>query len=115
MFMSQRLGKEKWLMTKKEVAYLKNLPETVPVYRGCPLNKVNGMSWSTDKDKATWFGNRFNFGGGKPPFDKECCLVTGQVAKADICAVFLERNEFEVVCDPKNVKRKKKDILPPMK
>ena len=111
MIESTRPGKEKWLMTKEELALLTTFPDRVPVYRGCSVNKVNGLSWTTDREKAIWFGNRFNFGSGDPPFDKECCLVSGEIAKQDIFAVFLERNESEVVCDPKKVKRKKKEIL----
>lgn len=115
MMESPRPGKEKWLMTKEENALLMSFPDSVPVYRGCAINKVNGLSWTTDRDKAIWFGNRFNFGTGQPPFDKECCLVAGQIAKEDIYAVFLDRGESEIVCDPKKVKRKTKEFLPPQK
>ena len=112
---SPRPGKEKWLMTKEELSLFESLPETVTIYRGSTTNKVNGLSWTTDKDKAIWFGNRFNFVNSKPPLNKECCVTTGQIAKSDIFAVFLARGESEIVCDPKNVKRKTKEILPPKK
>jgi hypothetical protein len=115
MMESPRPGKEKWLMTREELAHFESLPDTVTIYRGSSTNKINGLSWTTDKDKAIWFGNRFNFGASQPPFNKECCLTTGQIAKADIFAVFLERRESEIVCDPKHVKRKTKEILPPKK
>jgi hypothetical protein len=115
MFGSMRPGKQEWLITKEEAEYLNGLPEMVTVFRGSSINKVNGLSWTTDKAKAIWFGDRFNFGSGNPPFDKPCCVTTGQIARADIFAVFLNRQESEIVCDPKKVKRKSKEILPPRK
>lgn len=114
MMESSRPGKDKWLMTKEEISLLKSFPDKVQVYRGCSTNKVNGLSWTIDRDKAIWFGNRFNFGLGRPPFGKECCLVSGHIAHEDIYAVFIDRGESEVVCDPKKVKGKKKEILPPI-
>ena len=114
MMKSPRPARKKWLMNKDEHDFLKRLPEIVTIYRGCSVNYVNGLSWTTDKKRAVWFGNRFNFGkiGKRLNNQNECCVVTGQVAKSDILAVFLEQNEFEVVCDPRKVKKMKKTILP---
>lgn len=118
MFTAPRFQKreavENWFMDKEERALFKKLPETVTVYRGCSVNKVSGISWTTDKEKAKWFAMRYNFQNKSGPLDKECCVVEGQIAKSDVLAVILQRQESEIICDPKNVKRKKKDILPAM-
>ena len=108
---SPRPGKDKWLMNKADRAFLASLPDEVTVYRGCSVNKANSLSWTTNPETAQWFANRFNF--KSDYFDKDCCVVTGTIAKADIFAVILERDEITLICDPAKVKRKKKEILPP--
>ena len=110
---SKRPGKEKWLMTKEEVAFLNNLPDTVTVYRGCPVKKSNGLSWTLDREKALWFANRFNFKKKEWPFDQDCCLIEGTVKKKHILAYLNGRNESEIVCDSRYVRGKKKEIVAP--
>lgn len=113
MMESPRPGKDKWLMNKADRAFLASLPDEVTVYRGCSVNKANSLSWTTDPELARWFANRFNF--KSDYFDKDCCVVTGTIRKADIFAVILERDEITLICDPAKVKGKKKEILPPRK
>lgn len=105
--------KDKWLMEKQELTFLRSLPDTFTVYRGCPVNKVNGLSWTLDRDKALWFANRFNFASRMPPFDRECCVVTGTVKKTDVFAYFNSRHESEIVVAPSNVKNKTTEVIPP--
>ena len=113
MLRSPRPGKNKWLMNKEDRAFLASLPDVVTVYRGCPVNKANSLSWTTDPELARWFANRFNF--KSDGFDKDCCVVTGTIRKTDIFAVILERGEITLICDPAKVKGKTKEILPPRK
>ncbi len=103
------------LMDSKELKYLEKLPDEIPIFRGCPSNKTSGISWTTEEAKALWFAERYNFKVKKPPFDKDCVVVSGVIAKSDILAVFLNRNEFEIVVDPKKVKRKKQTTIKPKK
>jgi hypothetical protein len=110
---SPRPGKDKWLMDKEDRDYLASLPDEVTIYRGCSVNKANGFSWTTDPKLAELFANRFNF--KSDFFDKDCCIVTGTIAKADIFAVILERDEITLICDPTKIKGKKKEILLPRK
>ena len=79
------------MMTEQEIEFLSKLPETVTIYRGCRKNlNENGMSWTLDYEKAQWFMNRLNkYGDGK--------ILTAVVPKSEIYAVFLGRNESEVV------------------
>lgn len=113
MMESPRPGKNKWLMTKEDRAFLASLPEEVTVYRGCSVNNVNNLCWTTDLDLARWFANRFNF--KSDYFNKDCCVVTGTIAKEDIFAVILDRDEICLICDPAKIKKKKREILPPKK
>ena len=110
---SPRPGKQKWLMNKEDRAFLASLPDEVTVYRGCSVNNVNNLCWTTDPELARWFANRFNF--KSDYFDKDCCIVTGTIRKADIFAVIMERDEITLICDPAKVKGKTKEILPPKK
>jgi hypothetical protein len=110
---SPRPGKDKWLMNNEDRAFLASLPDEVTVYRGCSVNKANGLSWTTDPELARWFANRFNF--KSDHFGKDCCIVTGTLRKADIFAVILERDEITLICDPSKVKGRTKEILPPKK
>ena len=89
LFWSKRPGREN-LMDANERFTLANLPETVEIYRGC-LNGINedGMSWTLNRDKAEFFANRFSKGG---------IVLSKQINKSDIIAVFNGRGEAEVIC-----------------
>ena len=110
---SPRPGKDKWLMNNEDRAFLASLPDEVTVYRGCSVNKANSLSWTTDPELARWFANRFNF--KSDHFDKDCCVVTGTIRKADIFAVILERDEITLICDPAKIKGQTKEMLAPKK
>jgi hypothetical protein len=90
LFWSKRPGREN-LMDADERLTLANLPETVEIYRGC-TNKLNedGISWTLNRDKAEFFANRFSKGG---------LVLSKQINKSDIIAVFNGRGEAEVICN----------------
>jgi hypothetical protein len=69
---------------------LQNLPETVEIYRGC-TNGLNedGISWTLNRDKAEFFANRYSKGG---------IILSKQISKKEILAVFNGRGEAEVIC-----------------
>ena len=86
------------LMNLDERRKLAELPDELTVYRGVTeKNKDNilAMSWTMKQKTAEWFANRFE-GRGK--------VYQAKVRKEDILAVFLGRNESEVIIDPKNLK-----------
>ena len=69
------------------------------VYRGIGTeSRENGISWTLDKEKATWFARRFSEG----------YVIQGTVEKKDILAFFNDRKEKEVISSPRNVKEKVK-------
>jgi hypothetical protein len=92
------------VMDEDERAALEALPDRVTVYRGVTrYSRRNGLSWTLDQEKATWFANRF-----KRKSDKPCVLV-GEIPKDEILAHFLGHNEHEIVAnykDVKNIRRK---------
>jgi hypothetical protein len=86
---SKRKNREA-MMNEEEQSYMRTLPESVTIYRGCrkDLNE-NGMSWTLNREKAEFFANRFQHEDGK--------ILEATVNKKEIYAVFLGRKEFEVV------------------
>ena len=86
-----------YLMDEDELKVLHDLPEIVTIYRGVGSNKYkNGMSWTLDLDKARWFSKRFNFDGEY--------VYQGTINKSDILVYTEQRNESEVIVNPRKVK-----------
>lgn len=82
------------LMDKEELQVYEELPDLVTVYRGVtPYNAkmVKGLSWTLDRDTAEWFAHRYRSHGQ---------VYQAQIEKAHIHAIFLGRNEAEVIVDP---------------
>lgn len=87
------------VMDEEERSALAAMPEQITVYRGVMAKRFQqGLSWTLDKDRAQWFANRFAHDGRKPH------VYEGVVAKSDVLAHFLGRNEDEIVVLPRNVK-----------
>ena len=86
---------------------LRNLPDEFPVYQGFQGRRDKGIAWTTDREKAVWFANRFavldRFGEPK--------LLTGVTLKKDVLGYFTGRGESEVVIDPAKVKKQNVTIL----
>ena len=99
-FQANRPGREA-LMDEDEQEALRNLPDEFPLYRGFQGRGAKGISWTTDREKAVWFANRFAMLDhlGEPK------LLTGVARKEDVLGHFLGRGESEVVIDPAKVKK----------
>lgn len=83
-----------------------SLPEEVTLYRGIAEGRnPNGLSWTTDRERAAWFAGRFK-DGRRPPV-----LITGKASKRSIIAVFVDRNESEVVINGETVRYKRREVL----
>jgi hypothetical protein len=77
-------------MTPEEQAALEGMPASFPVWRGVGLRgRVQGLSWTTDYEKAAWFARRFDQGRGR--------LIHGEVRRRDVHAFFQSRDESEIV------------------
>ena len=83
------------LMDDEERKLLDTLEDTVTVYRGvhsAKSNGVNAMSWTLDQETAAWFTGRYR---------RQGCVYKAKIQKEHIHALFLGRNESEVIVDPK--------------
>ena len=83
------------LMNDKERESLDALGDTITVYRGVHSAKSSGvkaMSWTLDRETAAWFAGRYG---------RQGCVYEAKIEKAHICALFLGRNESEVILNPK--------------
>ena len=83
------------LMDDKERERLDALGDIITVYRGVHSAKSNGvkaMSWSLNQETAAWFAGRYG---------RQGCVYEAKIEKAHICALFLGRNESEVILNPK--------------
>lgn len=75
------------------------LPEVVPVWRGCEQGRERGLSWTTDRATAEGFAE------GKRTVNKTPTLARAEIPKRHILAVFVERQESEIVLDPRHLCR----------
>jgi hypothetical protein len=80
------------LMTPAEQAALAALPDEVEIFRGCYAHNKWGLSWSLDRSTAERFPLLHRYRHEGQPL-----LVRARIAKADILAVKLCRDEAEVI------------------
>ena len=85
----------KILMEDVERKRLSELDAVVTVYRGTHSDKPNSeraLSWTLNRDTAQWFANRYG---------KDGKVYEAKIEKKHIHALFLRREEAEVILDPK--------------
>jgi hypothetical protein len=75
------------------------LPRVVEVWRGCEHGRERGPSWTTDRATAAEFAQ------GKRCRNKKPTLVRAEIPKEHIFAVFTDRQESEIVLDPRRLRR----------
>jgi len=63
-------------------------------YQTHNAKNVKALSWTLNRDTAEWFAHRF---------DEHGTVYEAQIPKEHIYAVFLGRNEAEVIVDPKHL------------
>ena len=87
------------VMHKDEARQLAQMGEVVEVFRGANTEEHAsvGFSWTTDRERAEWFAQRYA-GQGVGAF-----LAHGVVAKSHVIALLLARNENEIVVPPEAV------------
>jgi hypothetical protein len=79
-------------------AFYENLPDDVLVYRGCSRERVGGIAWTTDESIAGGFAR-----GHRVIVVADPVIVTATIPKKDIFGVFVDRQESEVVCCPRQI------------
>ena len=83
------------LMDADERARLDELGETVTAYRGVRSSRpgsVKALSWTLDRKIAQWVADRYG---------RQGTVYEAKIDKKHIHALFLGRNESEVIVDPK--------------
>jgi len=81
-------------MTENDRDELAAYPDTFTVYRGALFDEnEQGMSWTSDYDKAKWFSTRFAGEGDVP------VVVERVINKSEVLAYLSGRGESEVVLD----------------
>lgn len=85
------------LMDEEEYDLFQSLGDVVTVYRGVTTynaQNVKALSWTLDLKVAEWFAHRYGENG---------TVYEAQIEKENIYAVFLSRNEEEVIVDPERL------------
>lgn len=85
------------LMDAEEYGLFQGLEDVVTVYRGVTeynAKNIKALSWTLDRDTAEWFAHRYGESGK---------VYEARIGKEHIHAVFLGRNEAEVIVDPKHL------------
>ena len=85
------------LMDEEEYGVFCGLDDMVTVYRGVTsynAKNVKALSWTLNRETAEWFAHRFG---------EQGTVYEAQIPREHICAVFLGRNEAEVIVDPKHL------------
>ena len=93
----KRLKKEGKLMDQEEYTQFQNLDDVVTVYRGVTsynANNIKALSWTLNREVAEWFVHRYGEDG---------IVYEAQINKEHTYALFLGRNEEEVIVDPKRL------------
>lgn len=96
------------IMDEDDLKVHAELPADVEVYRGCNRDeRIEGLSWTTDKEIARWFARRLYLEG-------ECdepSVAVGRVARKNVIACFNGRNEKEVVALPEHVELDRIEVV----
>lgn len=85
------------LMDADERALLNSLDNIVTVYRGVGSARAGSekaLSWTLNRETAQWFATRYG---------KQGTVFEAKIEKQHIHALFMGRNESEVVVDPKHL------------
>jgi len=84
---------------KEEYDAYKELPNLITVYRGLQRNsRVRALSWTTELPIAMWFAKRF---------DNHGEVWQAQIRKKDVYMFTNNRNEYEVVLNPRRLHKLK--------
>jgi hypothetical protein len=86
------------LLPADQRAFFDSLEPLINIYRGCESGRVRGLSWTTDIQVARGFAK------GKRCINRHPTLVTADIPKEHVFAVFVDRKEAEVVVDPRRLR-----------
>jgi hypothetical protein len=85
--------------TLSERTWFESLDAEVPIYRGCEKGRERGLHWRLDQAVAAAFAK------GKRCINRNPTLVSAYIPKEHVFAVFLSRQEQEIVADYRRLRR----------
>jgi hypothetical protein len=88
-----------------EREFYNELPAIVPVWLGCEAKRERGLHWTLEQAVAE------EFAWGKRCRNIMPTLVSAQIPKPHIFAVFLSRAEAEIVVDPRRLRKLRRVLL----
>lgn len=88
-----------WLPDAESRAFFASLPPWLKVYRGCEMDRVMGLAWTTERRVALEFAR-----GHRGMETPNPIIASASVAKSDIFAAHADRQEFEIVVSPLRLK-----------
>lgn len=112
-------GARWWVSLFRRAGFVTDSGRSAPimplvVFRGAPWGRRRGMAWSTDRDRAVWFAERWHTshpiwrriqGANGAPC--RACVFRVTVAPGAVLAMLDDRGEAEIVIDP--------GMLPPVR
>lgn len=84
--------------------------EPLTIYRGAIPHRARGMAWTTDREQASWFANRYELGTRREWRDAYVYVAT--VEPPAVLAACDDRTEGELVIDPAMLPRPVTRALP---
>lgn len=87
------------LLSEPARGFFDNLPDQVPVWRGCEAGRVRDLHWTTSPEVAGGFAH------GKRCSNKQPTLARALIPKHHILAAFVCRDENEIIVDPRRLRR----------
>lgn len=92
-----RAADPKLLMSDSERKVFSELDNTVTVYRGVRSARsdgLNALSWTLSRETTVWFASRYG---------RQGKVYEAKIEKQHILALFLNKNESEVILNPKHL------------
>jgi hypothetical protein len=87
------------LLSPAARSFYEALPDLVPIWRGCEGGRERGLHWTIRRALAE------DFARGKRCRNRNPTIVSAEVPKQHILAVFVDRDEDEVVVDPRRLRK----------
>jgi hypothetical protein len=101
-----KFGSAQEYMESEDREWLASLPERVTIYRGQFAGRRAGISWSTGREVAEFFGQR------EIELGLEAVVLSGRVKRSNIIAAFTGRKESEVLVLPGHVRNRREERIP---
>jgi hypothetical protein len=97
------------LLSPAARSFYEALPDLVPIWRGREAGRERGLHWTIRRALAE------DFARGKRCWNRNPTLVSAEIPKQHILAVFVSRDEDEIVVDPRRLRNVRKETVQPFR